>query len=55
MPNGCLVSACGAQVHYDSTVYKSDQWISTSSDRLAPLDTHTSAQAPLKREAVIYL
>jgi len=31
------------KVHYDSTVYKCDEWISTSSDRLAPLDTHTAA------------
>lgn len=30
------------KVHYDSTVYKSDEWISTSSDRLAPLETFTS-------------
>jgi len=30
------------KVHYDSTVYKCDEWISTSSDRLAPLDTHTT-------------
>eukprot|EP00929_Paragymnodinium_shiwhaense_P097776 TRINITY_DN59371_c0_g1_i1.p1 TRINITY_DN59371_c0_g1~~TRINITY_DN59371_c0_g1_i1.p1 ORF type:complete len:2293 (+),score=533.78 TRINITY_DN59371_c0_g1_i1:227-7105(+) len=29
------------KVHYDSTVYKCDEWISTASDRLAPLDTHT--------------
>lgn len=32
------------KVHYDSTVYKCDEWISTSSDRLAPLDTHTSGK-----------
>lgn len=32
------------KVHYDSTVYKCDEWISTFSDRLAPLDTHTSAE-----------
>lgn len=30
------------KVHYDSTVYKCDEWISTGSDRLAPLDTHTT-------------
>lgn len=30
------------KVHYDSTVYKCDEWISTSSDRLAPIDTHTT-------------
>ncbi|CAK0869140.1 unnamed protein product [Prorocentrum cordatum] len=29
------------KVHYDSTVYKSDEWISTDSGRLAPIDTHT--------------
>jgi len=33
------------KVHYDSTVYKCDEWISTVSERLAPLDTHTSATA----------
>lgn len=30
------------KVHYDSTVYKCDEWISTSSDRFAPLETFTS-------------
>eukprot|EP00930_Biecheleria_cincta_P011970 TRINITY_DN11519_c0_g1_i2.p1 TRINITY_DN11519_c0_g1~~TRINITY_DN11519_c0_g1_i2.p1 ORF type:complete len:2103 (+),score=364.03 TRINITY_DN11519_c0_g1_i2:537-6311(+) len=30
------------KVHYDSTVYKCDEWISTSSDRLAAFGTHTA-------------
>merc|ERR1719272_818360 len=30
------------KVHYDSTVYKCDEWISTFSERLAPLGTHTT-------------
>ena len=31
------------KIHYDSTVYKNDEWISTDSDRLAPIDTHTAS------------
>eukprot|EP00931_Biecheleriopsis_adriatica_P059602 TRINITY_DN35688_c0_g1_i2.p1 TRINITY_DN35688_c0_g1~~TRINITY_DN35688_c0_g1_i2.p1 ORF type:complete len:2117 (+),score=462.65 TRINITY_DN35688_c0_g1_i2:173-6523(+) len=39
------------KVHYDSTVYKCDEWINTSSDRLAPFGTHTGTQSESSKAA----
>ncbi|CAJ1424875.1 unnamed protein product [Effrenium voratum] len=36
------------KVHFDSTVYKSDEWIHTSSQRLATLGSHTAGARRLR-------
>mmetsp|Transcript_48065 Transcript_48065/g.112321 ORF Transcript_48065/g.112321 Transcript_48065/m.112321 type:complete len:2082 (-) Transcript_48065:260-6505(-) len=38
------------KVHYDSTVYRCDEWIPTTSERLAPLGTHITGSLSVSQQ-----